>query len=180
MDEIWKDIPDYEERYQASSEGRIRSVDREVRHWQGGVSVIKGKVIKPTMSRKGYLRVQLHKEGKMKCFRVHRLVWMAFNGEIPDGYEVNHIDEDKTNNRLINLNIMTHKQNVNFGTRNQRAAKALSKPVVAFDKTGNVVLEFTSIIEGQRNGYDSGSLCNCCKGKLKHHRGLRWKYKENA
>lgn len=183
-EEVWKPIPDYEGLYEASSEGRIRSVDREVRHWQGGVHILKGKVRKPAITRDGYLQIMLSKEGKMKWFKVHRLVWMAFNGTIPDDMQVNHIDECKTNNKLENLNLMTPKQNVNWGTRNERNAKALinhpskSKPVVAFDKNGKVAFEFPSTREAARNGFNSGHISNCCSGRYETHRGYRWKYKE--
>lgn len=174
MEEEWRPVIGYEELYEASSEGRIRSVDREVAD-RGGVYIAKGKVLKPVMN-KGYLRVGLHEEGKTKWFYVHRLVYSAFCGKIPGGYDVNHIDEDKTNNRLENLNLMTRKENNNWGTRTERC----SKPVIAFDGDGNVVLEFHSTAEAERNGFHSGHLSACCLGKQKTHKGYRWKYKENA
>lgn len=172
MEEEWKDIPDYTGYYQASNLGRIRSVDREVVYSDGRVRLRKGKMLKPDMTRGGYLRVGLSKDGKLKMFLIHRLVWMVFNGTIPEGYEVNHIDEDKNNNRLDNLNLMTHTQNINWGTRTARC----SKPVIALDTDGNVVLEFSSAADAQRQGFHQGNLSACCRGKLKHHRGLRWKY----
>lgn len=178
--EQWKDIEGFEGYYQVSNLGRIMSLDREVDGKSGGVRIIKGKVLKPDVNRGGYLQINLSKGNKQKKFSVHRLVYTAFCGEIPEGMQINHLDEDKTNNRLENLNLMTSKENVNFGTRTERAAKSKSKPVIALDEDGNVVLEFPSIVEGQRNGYDSGSLCNCCRGKLKTHRGLRWRYKEET
>lgn len=180
MEEVWKPVIGFEGFYEASNLGRVRSLDREVDSKAGSVRIIKGKVLKPVMHRNGYLQIHLCKEGKHKWFSVHRLVYAAFCGTIPSGMQVNHIDECKTNNRLENLNLMTHKENNNFGTRTERAAKAQSKPVVAFDEAGNVVLEFSSTMEAGRNGFHQGALSLCCRGKLKHHRGYRWKYKENA
>ena len=172
-EEVWKPIPDYEGLYEASSEGRIRSVNREVAGKAGSVRILKGKVLKPAMTRDDYLQVQLCKGGEVKKFYVHRLVWMAFNGEIPDGYEVNHINEDKTNNKLENINLLTHKENINFGTRNERC----SKPVIALDEDGKIVFQFQSIMDAWRNGFHRSNLLACCRGKLKTHRGLRWEYK---
>ena len=182
--EIWKDIPDYEGYYQARNLGRIRSLDREVAYNDGRVRILKGKVMKPVMDRGGYLRIHISKEGKTRTFLVHRLVWMAFNGEIQEDFEVNHIDEDKTNNKLENLNLMTHTQNMNFGTRNERIAKAhinnpsKSKPVIAFDTDGNLAFEFPSTMEAERNGFNQGDLVSCCRGERRTHRGYRWRYKE--
>lgn len=181
--EIWKDIPDYEGYYQASSEGRIRSVGREVAYNDGRVRIHNGKVLKPGMSR-GYLIVNLCKNGKVKALYIHRLVWMTFNGAIPDGLQVNHIDECKTNNRLENLNLMTCKENINFGTHNQRMAKAMtnhpsmSKAVIGFDADGKIVFQFPSAKEAQRQGFNHGNLSACCRGERKTHRGYRWRYKE--
>ena len=179
MGEEWKDIEGFEGLYQASSEGRIRSLDREVAGNAGSVQFRKGKMMKPAMDRGGYLQVQLYKEGKRKWFKVHRLVYSAFCGEIPNELQVNHIDEDKTNNKLENLNLMTPKQNSNWGTRNERFAKALSKAVIAIDDSGNVVFEFPSTMEAQRQGFNHVNLSACCRGERKTHRGYRWRYKED-
>lgn len=182
-EEVWKDIEGFEGYYQASNLGRIRSVDREVAGKAGCVRILKGKVLKPEMNNDGYLLVGLCKESKQKFFSVHRLVWMTFNGEIPSGMQVNHLNEVKTDNRLENLNLMTPKQNNNWGTRTERAKNAntnhpsLSKPVIALDKDGNIVFQFPSTMEGERNGYNNRKISACCLGKQKTHRGLRWEYK---
>ena len=65
-------------------------------------------------------------DGKRRTFLLHRVIWYYFNGEIPENMQVNHIDEDKSNNALSNLNLLTLKENINWGTRNERAAKTLS------------------------------------------------------
>lgn len=178
-EEVWKDIPDYEGYYQASNFGRIRSLDREVAGKAGSVQVRKGRVLKPELNKSGYLLVMLSKNSKHKMFSIHRLVYSAFYGSISEDYEVNHIDEDKTNNRLENLNLMTRKENNNWGTHNQRVAKALSKPVVAIDDSGNIALEFLSANEAGRNGFNQGHLSACCLGERRTHRGYRWKFKED-
>ena len=157
-----------------------------VKHPKGGLKTVKGKILSPSTDKYGYLRVILSKDGKAKNFQVHRLVYEAFCGEIPDGLVVNHINEDKTDNRLENLNLLTPKENLTWGTCVERRAKALkkalknnpkmSKPVVGMDEQGNVVITFPSTMEAQRNGYDSGHISRCCRGKRSTHNGLHWKY----
>lgn len=71
----------------------------------------------------GYLSLFLYcKDKKSRSFYFHRVIWFYFNGEISQGYEINHIDENKTNNSLCNLELMTRAENVNYGTRTTRAA----------------------------------------------------------
>jgi len=173
MEEIWQDIEGYEG-YQVSNEGQVRSLDRidSLGHH------IKGKILKPFTNKKGYQRVRLWKDGNVKNFQVHRLVYEAFCGEIPDGMQVNHINEDKSDNRLCNLNLMTPKENTNWGTCIERSHKAQSKPVAGYDEQGNLVVTFPSIMEAGRNGYNSGTISYCCSGKRHYHRhhGLIWRY----
>lgn len=113
--EIWKAIPGFEG-YEASDLGRIRSLN----YRRSG----KMKVLKAGFNR-GYCWVRLSKDGKQKYFLVHRLVWISFRGPIPKGLQINHLNEDKSDNRLSNLEMVTAKQNINYGTRTERAAKAL-------------------------------------------------------
>ena len=133
----------------------------------------------------GYIYVWLQNdEGIWKKMCYHRVILEAYRGEgIPVGYEVNHIDEDKTNNQIRNLNLMTRKENNNFGTRTERAAKAQmndpnkSKRVQGFDKDGNLVYDFPSSKEAKRQmGFNNGNINSCCKGKLKSAYGYIWKY----
>ena len=170
--EIWKDIPNYEGIYQASNLGKIKSLERidALGHR------LKEKILKPLITRNGYYRVGLCKNSIRKMYLVHRLVWEAFNGQIPEGLQVNHISERKSENRLSNLNLMTCKENVNWGTRNERIAKV----VLQFDLNNNLVKEYPSIKQVEREtGFNSGNIVKCCKGKYKQMYGYIWKYKEN-
>ncbi len=99
MNEIWKDIPNYENWYQVSNMGRIRSLMRKHRF---GYSK-KTKILQPFPSRKGYLRVHLYKNGQRASRQVHRLVLEALTGLCPEGMQCRHLDGNPQNNRLDNL-----------------------------------------------------------------------------
>lgn len=182
--EIWRDIPEFNGFYQASNLGRIKSLERFRKGENGCLISVKERILKPQITCDGYYRVCLYKQSVQKHYKVHRLVWSAFNGQIPQGYEINHIDENPSNNRLENLNLMTHKENINYGTRNERSAKKhingkKSKSVLQFDLNNNLVKEYPSIRQVEREtGFANQNIVNCCKGKLKQAYGYKWKYKE--
>ncbi len=168
--EIWLPVKGFEGLYEVSSFGRVRSLNYK--------NTGQTKVLSSFENKHGYLQVVLWKKGKEKLFRIHRLVAEAF---IPNlfGYpQVNHIDEDKTNNHIDNLEWCDNKYNSNHGTRNKRIAKKLSKPVLQFTKTGEFVKEWSSTNEAGRNGFTQVSIASCCRGKLKSHKGFIWQYKE--
>ncbi len=122
--EIWKDILGYEGLYQVSNYGNVRSVDRYVEaNSRWGVlrkMLFKGKEIKQFLGNSGYLKASLSKNGKVSSKDTHRMVYEAFNGIIPENMQVNHKDENKKNNNISNLEILTPKENTNYGTHNER------------------------------------------------------------
>lgn len=142
-----------------------------------------GKILKPAKDKGGYLIVSLWKNGKRKHFKVHRLVAEAFLNPVAGKDFVNHLDEVKVSNHYSNLEWCTPKENSNYGTRNERITKTMtngkkSKPVQGIDpKTGKVVVEFPSTQEAGRNGFSSGNVVSCCKGKYKTAYGYIWRYK---
>ena len=112
--EKWKAIPGFEGFYEASNRGRIRSLDRFVKHPSGSKKKLKGRVLKasPMSGLDGYLVVTLSRRGKLKQSTVHSLVLKAFRGPCPEGMESRHFpDRDKQNNRLKNLHWATKKEN---------------------------------------------------------------------
>jgi len=112
--EQWKDIKGYEDMYQISCFGRVRSIDRYVKRNSGLLSV-KEKILKCSMDGRGYLKVGLHKNGKRKNSKIHQLVAVAFLNHITCGFDlvINHIDFNKLNNHKDNLEIVTQRANAN-------------------------------------------------------------------
>ena len=171
--ENWKAIAGYEGLYQISDLGRIKSLKYG-----------KEKIMKPQKTRCGYLKVCLYKDGYGKTIIVHRLVAETFIPN-PQGFEtVNHKDEVKTNNTVGNLEWMSKKDNLNYGTRNKRVAEShinhpsLSKQVQMLDKsTGELLATFPSTMEAKRvTGIAQQSISSSCKGKLKSAGGYVWRY----
>jgi hypothetical protein len=112
IDEIWSDIPGWEGYYQTSNLGRVKSCDRYVEHLRIGKQFVKGRVLKHGCDRYGYSYVTLSRDGVQKNCSVHGLVMIAFIGDRPEGYEINHLDRNKRNNCLMNLEYCTRSQNI--------------------------------------------------------------------
>lgn len=121
----------------------------------------------------GYLMVGLNH----KYYQVHRLVAECYLPNPDNLPQVNHKDENPTNNCVENLEWCTAKYNCNYGTRNERQAKAKSKPVEQYSLDGKLIKTWQSTHEIERVlGYDQAPICNCCNGKLKTAYKYIWKY----
>jgi hypothetical protein len=191
MTDIFRDIKDYEGMYKVSNLGRVKSLGN-------GGSYKTSRILKPVEIEKGYFQVGLSKNGKTKMCYVHRLVAEAFLPNPENLPEVNHKDENKTNNFVFlnedgtvnkeksNLEWCDRKYNNNYATRNERAGKTISKVmtngktskrVLQLTLTGDLIREWPSTQECGRNGFYSSAVCNCCNGKQKSHKGFYWMYK---
>lgn len=177
MDEIWKDIDGYNGRYQISNMGRLKSFAQ---------NRDEGKIHTGSKTHKGYLSSKLYdSDGNSHTYPMHRLVASAFVDN-PNGYpQVNHLDEDKTNNRADNLEWCTNDYNVNYGTRTIRAGESnrccssTSKPVCSVDADGNVE-EYSSIGDAERlTGIHHGNIVRHLKGRRPSCGGRRWFYKDD-
>lgn len=175
--EIWKtavyDGEIYEGLYRVSNLGRILSLNYN--------NTGKPGLMNPFDNGDGYLRVVLCKNGEHKKCLVHRLVAFTFLENPENKPEINHIDEDKTNNRVDNIEWKWHKDNINHGTRNERAGKAntngkCSKKVLQLSLSGELIREWPSVSECGRNGFDKGNVCKCCNGKKSQYKGFRFEY----
>lgn len=163
--EIWRDIEGYPN-YQVSSEGRVKSLKYG-----------KEKILKNIKNNTGYLSVNLCKEGKIKHYLIHRLVAYAFMNNPDNLPQVNHKDENKTNNRVENLEYCDSRYNTNFGTRNEKIAERKTKRILQFTLDGELVRKWDSITQVERElGFYDGYISSCCKGKHKSAYGFKWHY----
>ena len=167
-EEIWCPIKGYEGIYEVSDKGRVKSIGYG-----------KERILKLLRTPKGYLLVSLWKNGEMKNYRIHRLVAQTFIPNPDNLPMVNHKDENKTNNYVQNLEWCTNKYNSNYGTRNKRISEKLSKSVLQFTKDGELVKDWNSTMDVERNlKYSQGNISSCCTGKLKSAYGFIWKFKD--
>lgn len=181
--EIWKDIKGYEGLYQVSNLGNVKSKDRTTTFLQYGkktTKICKGKLIRPQSRSHGYLAVFLYKNTGREQVSVHRLVAEAFCEKHEGCNEVNHKNEIKTDNRAENLEWCDRKYNTNYGTAQQKRVRynsGLSRKVRQLDMNGNVINEFPSMKEAQRQtGIVSTSICFAIRGRYSHAGGYKWEY----
>lgn len=135
----------------------------------------------------GYMHVVLFKNGKGYNKKVHRLVAQSFISNPNNKPCINHIDENKTNNHVSNLEWVTHKENNNHGTHNQkmsisRKGKCLGinhpnhKSVIGFKINGCDIKYYKCIKESENDGFIQDGVSSCCRGKRKSHKGYKWFY----
>ena len=168
MIEVWKDIKGYEGEYKVSNLGRVKSLKYMNTRQEQLLSLCKDSY--------GYLQVGLWKLGKVKMFKVHRLVATTFIDNPDDLQSINHIDENKLNNCVENLEFCTIKYNNKYGSRLKRVSISQAKKVFQYDKNLNLIKIWESGQEAQRKGFSSGNISNCCNGKLNQYKGYIWSY----
>lgn len=192
--EEWKAIEGYEGLYEVSDWGRVRSLDREVMHGNGNKYLFKGKLMTLTTTMDGYLRVTLSKNGKAKKHTIHRLVAQAFLQNTDNLPQVNHKDEDKTNNRVDNLEFCTSQYNNTYNDRHLKCAHKVKKAnqersgkiIHQYTLDGELVATYPSTWEASRQtGYSKQGIMIACHGgqwrrntwvKTLKYKGFIWKY----
>ena len=155
--EEWRDIKGYEGLYQVSNLGRIKIL-------KSNYGRPRIKILKLKKRKDGYIEINLHKNGVIKTFRVHQLVARSFIDNPNNLKEINHKDENPSNNRADNLEWCTRKYNNNYGTRIEKFIESRGTKVICIT-TGKI---YRSTREASRDtGVDNSFICKCCKGKYK-------------
>jgi len=184
---LWKDIEGYEGKYEVSDEGVVRN--KNTLH-----------AIKPAFV-KGYYNIGLYKESKLKIFKLHRLVAIAYIGNPLNKREVNHKDEDSSNNKVDNLMWVTPKENSNWGTRKERITETLKirhkegcfkegykKTALAKKRkvcqinpdTKELINTFDGIKDAaEKYKYSPSNISSCCRGERKKANGYSWMFYED-
>ena len=177
------------DKYQVSNLGRMINLN----YRRTG----KAKLMEPYEKGRKYLQVYLSKNGKKDWIYVHQLVAETFLSNPENKPCINHKiegDEGKKINMVFfnedgtvdeeksTIEWATYEENNNYGTRNDRIFEKttngkLSKPVLQLSLDGELIREWPSAKEAERNGFNQCNICQCCNGKQKTHKGFRWMYK---
>lgn len=199
--EIWKDIKGYEGLYQISNYGRVKALEKLIKAGirNNGFVKRKEKIKKIQINELGYCHTSLGKYGKSYNVNIHKLVAEAFLDRkdfkyMPDEdptqvdlekLEVNHKDENPSNNNVDNLEWCTRSYNINYGTRNQKVSenmirnKRYAKPVIQYNMNWEVIKVWRSLKAIEKElGYSRSGISCCCKGVYSQAKGYIWRFYE--
>ena len=175
----WREIKGTNGLYEVSSDGIVRTTGKYAKIGGGSYRYVKPKILTISKYPNGYSYVNICANNEKHSFLIHRLVAQAFIPNPDNLPQVNHKDEDITNNNVENLEWCTPKYNANYGTRNYRCREGNRRffcPVVGTDKDGNRKY-YESIGDASRDtGADVSAIIRVCKGKNIIAGGYRWEY----
>lgn len=188
MQEIWKSIEGYEGKYEISNLGRVKSLEDRNGH-------PREMILKPRISKNGYLYLNLWRNSIGKAKKIHRMVANAFCPKNDNPQCVNHINGVKTDNRAENLEWCSYSYNIKHAVKHGLITPTIgekdgmygvhgkehpsSKPVIQYDLQGNYIREWENAVEaGKVLNLGAGGIQRCARGERKSAFGYRWKYKE--
>lgn len=179
--EIWKHIDGYEDLYHISNLGRVKALAKTVRNNSDSGRFLTEQIIKPIVQHSGYAHVGLWRNQQCKQARLHRLVAFAFcdNDDPEHKTQVNHINENKLDNRAQNLEWVTPKQNTNHGNAIANRIYGRIKAVDCFDLEGNFICTYKSQADANAAcgvARNDGHIAACCKNKQLTAYGYKWAY----
>ena len=197
--EEWRNVVGYEGYYMVSNMGRIATLS----HTVDFISIYDGVEVKKTFKAKqclrklhqgkhGYMECTLRDSKRTKLMKVHRIVAEAFIPNPQSLPSVNHKDEDKTNNKVENLEWCTCLYNANYGTRNKRLKTSLSnahknglyentykvgrKPIVGISLFDGATIKFERSADLHEQGFERHLVSKCCRNLRKDYKGYKWMF----
>lgn len=193
--EKWNDVKGYEGRYMVSTFGRVKSLKRTKRGKGNGILPVEERILTPLCTGK-YLVVGLSDGKTHKQHAIHRLVACAFIDNPENKPQVNHIDENPKNNRVDNLEWVTARENILYGTGQERRKRTLAenrdkwraslyksekfkrrqKPILKLDEHGNLLKLYANRTEVKNDGYNDSHVVDVCKGRKAVAYGFKWVY----
>lgn len=182
MQEIWKDVKDFEGLYQVSILGRVKSLKRVVNYCENSKSktkkhTVEEKIKNPSAKANGYLQIQLYKNNKSYNRYVHRLVATAFI-ENPNNYKtINHINLNKKDNNVSNLEWCSYEDNNDHARQNLsfKSGKAIKIECINID-TGETQIITDLLAWCKENKHDRASVYRVLSGRYAHHHRLNFRY----
>lgn len=178
MNEIWKPVKNYEGYYQISNLGNIRSIERITTSKNNVNRRYKSRQLKTSLNENRYVVVVVRVNNVHYNFKIHRLVAESFIPNPDNKATVNHIDGNKQNNNVLNLEWSTHSENIKHAFKNNlNNNENQYKPVLQYSKQGEFIHRFNSISEAKKVlKITGGHIGEVCKGSMKTAYGFIWKF----
>lgn len=176
MKEIWKDIKEFE-KYQVSNLGNVRKYNKASEYDK---RIHKYTYLKPQKLKRGYMQVSLYKNGKQYRKAIHKLVGQAFIPNFDNLTQINHKDENPSNNHADNLEWCDNWYNSHYGNHIENVREKHLKKVNQYDLKNNLIKHWDSIIDASlKLNIDSSSITKVCRSKRKSAGGYIWKYERS-
>lgn len=184
----WKPVVGYEGLYEVSSDGNVRTVEREYKSGEYYHSqTLPQKVLKPKKDKDGYRSIGLRKNGERKFIRIARIVCVAFHDNPDNKPVVNHINGIKCDDRKDNLEWSTLSENVLhsiYVLGNKKGSPPImigkdnpaSRQIAQYGLSGKLIRKYDCITDAEKFGFQRPNICKVARGKYKTHGGYKWAY----
>lgn len=178
MDEVWKDVPGFEGRYQVSNLGQVKSLERKVKSCKGEKTVY-SRILRPFVDPKGYCRITIRDLQNHKyCFQIHRLVAKAFIPNPDNKPQVNHKNGNKTDNNIENLEWVTSRENISHSFEHELRPNVSA--VLQYDLKESLLARYKNCLDAERKtGIKHRTIYTACVRKNHKAAGYIWKFEKD-